>query len=70
MSAWTDFTGLQDPSGHRFLSDPLFNTLQSDLYDGGKGLKGQAEVLGLVQTSSVADFGTWDWNNGEHFRGD
>jgi hypothetical protein len=66
VSKWNDFTGLQDPSGHRFISDPQFNVKQNDLYDGGKGVAGQAEVLGLVQTSAVADFASWNWIDGHY----
>ena len=47
----------------KFLSDPLFNTLQDDLYDNN-----QAEVLGRIQTSAIADFSNNDWTEGEYFQ--
>ena len=46
-------------SRERFLSDPLFNTLQADLYDSSK-----AEVLGRIETSALSDFTSWDWSEG------
>jgi len=61
ITPWTDFSGEQDPARNRFINDPLFNTLQADLYDGSK-----AEVLGRVQTTAVADYDTWDWENGHY----
>ena len=47
----------------KFLSDPLFNTLQDDLYDNN-----QAEVLGRIQTSAIANFANNDWTEGEYFQ--
>ena len=44
----------------RFLNDPLFNTLQSDLYDSD-----MAEVLGRIETSVLPDFTNYDWSEGK-----
>ena len=49
---------------NRFLDDryhPLFNTLQSELYDSN-----MAEVLGRIETSALPGFNSWDWAEGHH----
>jgi len=61
ISTWLMYDGELQLTREKFLSDPLFNTLQDDLYDNN-----QAEVLGRIQTSAIANFANNDWTEG-HF---
>lgn len=36
ITEWIDHDGLNDPTLHRFINDPVHNTLQADLYDSSK----------------------------------
>jgi len=61
ISTWLMYDGELQLTREKFLADPVFNTLQDDLYDDN-----QAEVLGRIQTSAIADFANNDWTEG-HF---
>jgi hypothetical protein len=61
VSPWLSYDGELQLSREKFLADPMFNTLQEDLYDND-----QAEVLGRIQTKALSDFASWDWAEG-HF---
>ena len=57
---WLVYDGELKLERQRFLNDPLFNTLQSDLYDSD-----MAEVLGRIETSVLPDFTNYDWSEGK-----
>ena len=60
FSPWLSYDGELQLSREKFLADPIFNTLQDDLYDND-----QAEVLGRIQTKALSDFASWDWAEGK-----
>ena len=62
FSPWLVYDGELKLERQRFLNDPLFNTLQSDLYDSD-----MAEVLGRIETSVLPDFTNYDWSEGNSF---
>ena len=62
FSPWLVYDGELKLERQRFLNDPLFNTLQSDLYDSD-----MAEVLGRIETSVLPDFTNFDWSEGKSF---
>jgi len=49
ITEWIDHDGLNDPSLHRFINDPLHNTLQADLYDSSKARDTRTNRPLLVQ---------------------
>ena len=61
VTPWLTYDGQLQLSREKFLNDPKFNTLQSDLYDND-----QAEVLGRIQTNNLPQFTSFDWTEG-HF---
>ena len=60
---WLVYDGELKLERQRFLNDPLFNTLQSDLYDSD-----MAEVLGRIETSVLPDFTNYDWSEGKPYQ--